>query len=80
MIVFQPSDLDLSPMTFKLIQHIVNVKPFTKFWVGTSNSSAGKSANGHTHTQTQMGPILYLAGIHPTKPSLGKTPARKCNL
>ena len=58
--VFQPSDLDIWPMTltFELIRDIVKVNPSTKFWVCTSNGSARRVlTDKHTHRCT--GPILY---------------------
>ena len=56
--VFQPSDLDLWPLTltFKLIRDIVKVNPSIKFWVRTFNGSARRAL---TDTHTQTGPIPY---------------------
>ena len=52
--VFQPSDLDLWPMTltFELIRDIVKVNPSTKSGVCTFNGSAGKALTDE-HTDTQ---------------------------
>ncbi len=43
--LFQPSDLDFWPMTFKIIQGIIKVNPSTKFWVHASNGSAVRVLN-----------------------------------
>ena len=55
--VFQPSDLDLSPitLTFKLIRDIVKVNFSIKFWVCTFNGSAGRALiDTHTHRRDRF--------------------------
>ncbi len=58
--VFQPSDLDLWPMTLaiKLVWEVINTNPCTNFQVHTSIVWLWEHWLTDRHTDTQMGPIL----------------------